>query len=156
MPFHYGTPMRPTPPPPAPPVEPGPDLRPRVIVTGSRVWMDEAAVRTALTSAWRNLGQPIIVVHGACTDRNGQLRGADRWADEWATEHAFAGITAERHPADWSQGRSAGPSRNRRMVHAGAVLALAFPLGESRGTRGCVDLCERAGIPVVVTEGATT
>lgn len=115
----------------------------RVIVTGSRGWADEAAVRTALTRAWREAGQPLVVVHGACPT------GADRIASEWAREHEHAGIVEERHPADWrSLGRSAGPTRNAAMVRAGAAFVLAFPSGASVGTRGAMRLAARAGIPV--------
>ena len=35
------------------------------------------------------------------------------------------------------------------MVNAGADLCLAFPLGESRGTRDCVRRADAAGIPVL-------
>lgn len=115
----------------------------RVIVCGSRAWTDEAAVRTALTRAWREAGQPLVVVHGACPT------GADRIASEWAREHQHAGIVEERHPADWKGlGRMAGPLRNRAMCAAGADLALAFPLGHSAGTRGCMRLAAQHGIPV--------
>lgn len=115
----------------------------RVIVCGSREWTDEATVRTALTRAWRDAGQPLVVVHGACPT------GADRIASEWAQEHEAAGIVEERHPADWRDlGRAAGPTRNAAMVRAGAGLCLSFPIGLSPGTRGCTRLARAAGIPV--------
>lgn len=115
----------------------------RVLVTGSRDWEDQAAVRTALTAAWRAAGQPLIVVHGACPT------GVDAFADEWAVEHGFAGIEVERHPADWSVGgRSAGPLRNQAMVAAGAWRVLAFVRHHSPGATGCVLAARRAGLDV--------
>lgn len=122
---------------------PSPTGRTRVLVTGSRAWVDEAAVRTALTRAWRDAGQPLTVVHGGCP------AGADAIAAAWVREHELCGITQEVHAADWRRvGRWAGPARNAAMVAAGADLTLAFPLGESRGTRHTMQLARDAGIPV--------
>lgn len=130
--------------------DPVPTGTPRVLVTGSRAWTDEAAVRTALTKAWRVLGRPFVLVHGGCPT------GVDRIAADWAIEHHCAYITAERHPADWkTHGKAAGPIRNAEMVNLGADVCLAFPLGESHGTRGCMALAEKAGIPVVNHEAVT-
>lgn len=122
----------------------------RVLVTGSRDWTDTGAVREALNLAWRDAGQPIVVVHGACPT------GADHIADGWAVEHECAGITVERHRADWTLGPRGGPVRNLRMVNLGAWRVLAFPLGASPGSRGCVRLAQAAGLDVRVHEGATT
>jgi hypothetical protein len=118
---------------------------PRVIVTGSRALTVPAVVSTALTSVWREAGQPIRVVHGACPT------GADAFAEQWAAEHALFGIEVERWHADWrSYGRSAGPRRNAAMVRAGAHRVLAFPLGASHGTRGCIRAARAAGLHVIV------
>jgi hypothetical protein len=58
--------------------------------------------------------------------------------------------------AHWRQfGKSAGPRRNQEIVGNSDIL-LAFPLGESRGTRGCMEIAARSGIPVYVgTEQST-
>lgn len=75
---------------------------------------------------------------------HGGARGADALADEIARHW---GWTPEAHPADWDCfGRSAGHRRNTEMVALGADVCLAFPLGESRGTRGCMRLAAIAGI----------
>lgn len=124
----------------------------RILVTGSRFWTDWATVRDALVEAARpwikgndtNNGKHVTVVHGGA-------RGADTIAGELAK---VMGLNVEVHPADWDRyGKAAGHIRNTEMVNAGADVCLAFPLGESRGTRHCMRTAEKAGIPVVVHEG---
>ena len=89
----------------------------------------------------------ITLVHGDAT-------GADRMAEDLWRQ---TGMPVERHPANWrAHGRLAGPVRNRAMVAAGADLCLAFPLGESKGTRGCMREAARAGIPTRVIEKEST
>ena len=121
----------------------------RILVTGSREWLDRRGV-------WRALHEQAIgtdgvtVVHGDCPT------GADRYAREWCAETQLEGlpVTEERHPADWDKhGRAAGPIRNNEMVALGADIVLAFPLGESRGPRGCMRAADAAGIPVITYEG---
>lgn len=127
------------------------DIALRILVTGSRDWSDEQAVRDALRGAASGIAsQDVTVVHGHCPT------GADAHADMAAR---IFGMHVERHPADWSQGRKAGPERNAAMVALGADLCLAF-IGDctsprcsrtdrhpSHGATGCADLAERAGIP---------
>jgi hypothetical protein len=121
----------------------------RILVTGSRYWADRNAIAQALIEARdsaRTTGaHRLVLVHGAA-------RGADSIAAHYAR---MWGWLIEPHPADWSlHGKAAGHRRNAEMVRAGADICLAFPLGESRGTRGCMALAEKAGIPVIVHEGA--
>ena len=124
---------------------PPPRLGPhsRVLVTGSRDWVDQAVVRAALTAAWRDAGQPLVVVHGACPT------GADAMAEAWAVEHAVAGIEVERNPANWRLGgRGAGPVRYAAMVRAGAWRVVAFVRHHSPGASQCVLAARRAGLDV--------
>lgn len=120
----------------------------RILITGSRDYTDRDTIRQALMRAGRDARvhpQSVTVVHGGA-------RGADRIAGELAREF---GCMVEVHRADWDRyGKAAGHRRNAEMVALGADVCLAFPLGESRGTRGCVALAEKAGIRVVVHEGA--
>lgn len=114
----------------------------RILITGSRRYRDAQAVEEALLDVWHDatqLGADIVVVHG-------HARGADRLADAWARRN---GIPVERHPADWSIGRAAGPLRNQHMVDLGAHLVLAFPAGASTGTRDCTRRAHAAGIEIV-------
>lgn len=122
----------------------------RILVTGSRDWADANTVLTALTATatahgakhgltiadWRHF---TTVVHGACPT------GADHFADVWAKCY---GWKVERHPADWSQGRRAGPLRNAHMVSLGADVCAAFIRNDSRGASGCMALAMDAGIPI--------
>lgn len=119
----------------------------RILITGSRDWTDRAAIASAISDWLTSRGTSVagawpfpIVVHGGA-------RGADRLADQVARNW---GWTPESHLADWDRyGRSAGHRRNAVMVGLGADVCLAFPLGQSPGTRGCMRRAEAAGIPVI-------
>lgn len=119
----------------------------RVLVTGSRYWVDRCVIFDALAN-WLNTAvmsdrYPVLVHGGA--------RGADSLADSVWRQWGFP---VEVHPADWeTYGKSAGHRRNAGMVARGADICPAFPIGESRGTRGCMALAEKAGITVIVHEG---
>lgn len=132
----------------------------RILITGSRRWTDAEAIRDAIATAIGDYDGPVTIVHGGA-------RGADQLAAALATTFG-PDVTAERWPADWDgdcrnachtghrqprNGTSfcpmAGIYRNADMVAAGADICLAFPLGESRGTRDCMDRATAAGIPVI-------
>lgn len=109
----------------------------RILVTGSREWPDWRVVYDALNE---HVETGDVVVHGD----NGN---ADRMARRWCI---LTGTDQEPHPANWKlSGRAAGVLRNGYMIDLGADLCLAFPLGESRGTRDCMRRAEAAGIPVI-------
>ena len=118
----------------------------RILITGSRNWTDGPKVRDAIHYWAVALGGDVVVVHGDCPT------GADRLAD--ISARTILGLPVEKHPADWGipRDRSAGPRRNQKMVDLGADVCIAFPLGESRGTRHCMAAAKAAGIPVVVIE----
>jgi len=78
------------------------------------------------------------IVHGACTT------GLDKMAAWWCKANA---VKQEPHPADWSDGKRAGPIRNQQMADAGAEACLAWP-----GGKGTLDMKRRAlaaGIRVI-------
>ena len=61
-------------------------------------------------------------------------------------------LPVERYPADWeNNGRAAGPIRNRQMAEIANAL-IAFPLGESRGTRNMIKLAQEKGLLVRIVE----
>lgn len=116
----------------------------RILITGSRMLTDRDfdLVRDAIAKAVSDLGDAVVV--------HGNAQGADRLADRAARS---LGLKTEPHSARWrTEGKAAGPLRNQRMVNLGADVCLAFPVGESRGTRDCMRRAEEAGIPVRVYE----
>ena len=119
----------------------------RILITGSRDFGsragDEALMRNALEYAQR-----VLLERGArdITRVHGTARGADRLAGRIG--HAL-GMHIEEHPADWdTHGKRAGLLRNQEMVDAGADVVLAFPVGQSRGTRHCMRQAHSAGLTV--------
>lgn len=126
-------------------------MRARVIITGSRDWDDEVAVRNALSLiALGHGGGPITMYHGACPT------GADAIADQYATELDWE---VKRFPAKWDlHGKAAGPIRNGQMVSALLVdmadrwepnLIVAFIRNGSRGASDCLRNARESGIPWV-------
>lgn len=131
----------------------------RILVTGSRDWPGALAVWNALHRAYTTGGFTVVV--GDCPS------GVDAYARAWAEQYVMCGVALEQHFANWETCApacqpghrrlrrdgstycpAAGPRRNAAMVNAGADLCLAFPLGRSAGTRGCMRLAAAAGIPV--------
>ncbi|WP_101791002.1 SLOG family protein [Nonomuraea indica] len=140
----------------------------RVLITGSRSWSDEQAIRDALAPIAFMYGpENVVVVHGACP------KGADALADRVAS--AWTGMAVERYPAEWTapcgpvcrtphrrrrlDGATycpmAGLNRNQFMVDLGADVLLAFQVDDSRGTADCIRRAEQAGIPVRRYEGSS-
>lgn len=117
----------------------------RLIITGSRHWMDPIAVYRAIEN---EVGRgpdrkPVTIVHGGCPTGADSAAAAWVWYDEEALQEVFH--------ADWeTHGRRAGPIRNEAMIKAGADLVLAFPLPGGRGTQHTIRLAREAGIPVKV------
>jgi len=124
----------------------GARLPKRLLVTGSRDWNDISRIEvelSAIVERWGVHTRPVLVEGGA--------RGADAIARDWWENH---GLPVETYQADWTAlGKRAGMVRNTRMVASGADGCIAFPIGESKGTRGCVKASTKAGIPVHVVEG---
>jgi hypothetical protein len=127
----------------------------RILITGSRAWDNPGLLAYELALAAGKSGVPrdeVVIVHGACPT------GADAQAAGFAVMH---GYRTEPHPADWQQGKSAGPRRNAELVALGADVCLAFlmPCAKpgcrqgldghaSHGASHCADIAEKAGIPV--------
>jgi hypothetical protein len=133
----------------------------RILVTGSRDWVDSDPIYAALQAAgawlhargvWRSgeRSAELVLVHG-------DARGLDRMAADIATSW---GWTPEPHAADWNRhGNAAGPIRNAEMVALGADICLAFPFprpagkhGKS-GTEDCYTRALAIGIPTFITPG---
>jgi aspartokinase-like uncharacterized kinase len=68
---------------------------------------------------------------------HGGARGADSLAGLWA---ATRGVPYQVFPANWEEGKNAGPRRNQKMLTEGKPdLVVAFP-----GGRGTADMVRRA------------
>ena len=117
----------------------------RVLVTGSRHWVDRSTIWSALNAEVNRAKGTLVVVHGAA-------RGADDIADRWAwgANQAGADVEVEAHPALWDEhGKAAGIIRNKQMANLGADVCYAFPLKGSRGTQHMMAVCREAEIPVI-------
>lgn len=121
----------------------------RILITGSR-YLDpynpnncqlmSDTLHTAAEKLYAAGATDITVVHGGA-------RGADTLADIVARR---LGLNTEPHPAKWHlYGKQAGPIRNKEMVDLGANIVLAFPVGDSRGTKHCMRVASQAGLTVV-------
>lgn len=117
-----------------------------VLATGSREWRDLCRIESSLLRIQRKLGVPgasMGVVHGGA-------QGADRLVDEAASHLGWVRDPVPCTRQEWVRyGPSAGHRRNARMVaRRPYVGCVAFPLGLSAGTRGCMVAAEDAGIRV--------
>jgi hypothetical protein len=111
----------------------------RMLVTASRTWTNEAAMRRTLARHYEP--GAVLVVGGA--------RGGDRIAEKiWRD----LGGQVERHDADWDRhGKAAGAIRNAEMAAADISACVAFVMRcedcgtpEPHGTHGTVDCIGRA------------
>lgn len=111
-----------------------------VLVCGSRDWSNKDIIRKELSEI-KGLSK---VIHGNC-------RGADLIAAEIANE---LGIEVQAFPANWkTEGRSAGPKRNQRMLEDGNpdfVLAFHDDIDESKGTKDMISKTIKKNIPYKV------
>lgn len=113
----------------------------KIVVIGGRDYTEKEIVFKTLDALHKKRCITELT-HGACgwdgdrpsTHLVENLRGADALADEWALEHQVALV---RMPAYWkTEGKRAGPSRNRRMISLQPVALIAFPGGS--GTQNCI------------------
>jgi hypothetical protein len=144
----------------------------RILVTGSRDWVDYQTLSRAIVQEQVNLsplkpGQ-YDYNDGDWTIVHGDSRGADAMADDFAFVNLYQ---VERYPANWTGScrdtcrpdhrrqrwdgadycPAAGNYRNQDMVDLGADVCIAFFKRNARnaGTWDCVMRAEAAGIKVV-------
>ena len=119
----------------------------KVLVCGSRDWVDQAAIEREL----RKLPPGTILVHGAA-------RGADNIAGYVGKR---LGFIVRAYPADWDQyPKAAGPIRNSRMlkeehpdpegVYIDLVLAFYLDPNLGKGTRDMVMKAKKTKPPIQV------
>ncbi len=118
----------------------------RVIVTGDRAWDCRELAEDVVRRLVAKYGQGLVIVHGAA----GGVDAAFGAAAE------AQGVAVEPHRAEWVRlGKRAGPSRNQRMVDAGADFCLAFHrfIANSKGTEDCARRAIAVGIPTYLIDG---
>jgi hypothetical protein len=125
----------------------------RLLITGSRSWVDVDAIRAEFDIVREHEGSDVLLVSGACPN------GADRMCETLALEY---GWKLELHPLAWKgeDGKGeynprAGFDRNELMVRLGADFVLAFVMNESGGAMNTVGHSRRAGIPTKVINRTT-
>ena len=116
-------------------------MRKTFLVCGSRDNASPDEVNAALNAIKAKHGA-FTLLSGACPhpewhkDDSKTGFSADMLAIEWAIRN---GIMFVGYPADWSQGKSAGPKRNQTMLMADPDGVIAFP-----GGAGTADMIRRA------------
>ena len=122
----------------------------RVLVTGSRKWADEARLGSALDWAYRNAktqypGRRVVLVQGGAT-------GADTMAAKHWAAKGYGDVETHRlSDADWrKEPKTAGMTRNQRMIDSTAHVTLAFNRDNSGGTRHAIARSEASGIPTFI------
>lgn len=101
-----------------------------LMISGSRDWTELNTIRDYLAHISQTKPD-VLLLHGGC-------RGVDLLSEQVARQ--FQWLTQVYVP-DWSFIFAAGPIRNARMLNEGDPdEVIAFPLGDSRGTRNAIDL----------------
>jgi predicted Rossmann-fold nucleotide-binding protein len=110
----------------------------RVLVCGGRHFGNASQLGACLGGIARDRGIACIIEGGA--------GGADKLARRFGE---WGGIPVESYPADWeTQGLSAGPMRNARMLEEGCPdLIVAFAGG--KGTANMVAQARKGGFQVL-------
>lgn len=122
----------------------------RIIIAGSRQFNDYHKMLTELDNIGihlMNTIEPIEIV-------SGHAPGADTLGERFAK---YYGYHLKIFPADWNiYGKAAGPIRNEQMAkyasEADRGILVAFPIGESKGTRNMIKLAKQYGLEVNVIE----
>lgn len=117
----------------------------KVIIAGSRNFNDKELLYKKVNEILSTTDDEIEIVSGHC-------RGADILGELYAINHHINFIT---FPALWNiYGKSAGYIRNYEMAkYAGEDgILIAFPVGESKGTRMMIKIAEQIGMKVFVIE----
>ena len=120
----------------------------RIIIAGSRNFNDY----TKMLNTLDELGIHLINTIDPVEIISGHAPGADTLGEKFAKAY---GYPLKIFPADWDiYGRAAGPIRNEQMAkyasEADRGMLVAFPVGESRGTRNMIKLAKQYGLEVEV------
>lgn len=121
----------------------------RIIIAGSRDFNDYILMASVVSDIIniKNIKDDIEIV-------SGHAKGADALGERFANDR---GYHLKIFPADWIKyKRSAGPIRNKQMAEYAAEsergILIAFPMGESRGTRNMIEEAKKLELEVHVIE----
>ena len=122
----------------------------RIIIAGSREFTDYRKMCVELD----NLGIHMLSTIEPIEIVSGHAMGADTLGERFAK---YFGYPLKIFPADWNTyGKSAGYRRNEEMAKYAAKadkgILVAFPVGESRGTRHMINLANQYGLKVHIFE----
>lgn len=117
----------------------------KLIIAGSRTFDDYTLVCEIMTRFVNNV-EPVDEV--VC----GGAKGADSLGKRWADEN---NVPVKLMPAKWSEGKAAGPDRNKAMAAYGDAL-IAFWDGVSPGTKNMIQCMRIEEKPMkVINHGAS-
>lgn len=118
----------------------------RIIVAGSRDFANKEKLYKTLDTCLEDVDGEVEIVSGHC-------RGADMLGEQYAKEHLIPLVV---FPADWERyGKRAGYIRNKQMAEYASKedgVLIAFPVGESRGTKMMIRLAHEYGLETKVYE----
>lgn len=117
----------------------------KIIIAGSRNFNNKELLYKKVDEILSTIDDEFEIVSGHC-------RGTDILGELYALDHHINFIT---FPAFWNiYGKSAGYIRNYKMAkYAGKNgILIAFPIGESRGTRMMIRIAKQIGMKVFVIE----
>lgn len=132
----------------------------KLLISGSRAHPDGGRVKDYLLTKILPKYNEILLIHGDCphprtyplyqsVDWIGQEVWMDRYGDGWSD---FVSI----HPPKRDKKGNATPKdfaiRNQEMVDLLPDLVLAFPYGESKGTRMTIGMAQKKNLNVHVVE----
>ncbi len=123
----------------------------KVIIAGSRNFYDYDIVEDTVVSYFMSRGilkENVEIISGGA-------RGADSLGEQLASSYRLK-LTV--FPAQWdTYGKAAGMIRNKEMADyatkdSDKAILFAFWDGQSRGTKGMIDIAKRCGMEVIVNE----
>ncbi len=122
----------------------------RIIIAGSRKFNDYPRMVKELD----NLGIHLINSINPIEIVSGHAPGADTLGEKFAKAYDYP---LKIFPAEWDKyGKAAGPIRNEQMAKYAAEadmgILIAFPIGESKGTRNMIKLAQQYGLEICVIE----
>ena len=121
----------------------------KVIIAGSRNFYNYDTVEETVISFFMNHGFPkenIEIISGGA-------RGADKLGEQLAKSYRLK-LTV--FPAQWdTYGKAAGMIRNQEMANyaikdSDKAILFAFWDGQSRGTKGMIDIARRCEMEVII------